>query len=145
MFNSIRINDLFEKNDAGFANEFGFRQIDFDFEFVTDSSTLETLANNLLDTFKSPKEELEVIIPMDIGQSVQLLQRVTIDNPLRYEALEGKFLPVVGDAVWEDSDTPYPNQSGSFEIHPDKLWKVIEINQDLLNFETKLSNTKPDC
>ena len=138
MFNSIRINDLFEKNDAGFANEFGFRQIDFDFEFVTDSSTLETLANNLLDTFKSPKEELEVIIPMDIGQSVQLLQRVTIDNPLRYEALEGKFLPVVGDAVWEDSDTPYPNQSGSFEIHPDKLWKVIEINQDLLNFETKL-------
>jgi len=138
MFNSIKISTT-ESSDQSFIDDFGLRQKEFTFDYVTDTTVRGTIATRLLDTFKVPKQELEVTIPLNLGQSVVLLQRVTIDAPLRVEpATPGVFLPVFAQSQYSDVDTPYAKESGSFSISPTILWKVIEIRQDLINFVTIL-------
>ena len=139
MFNSMFFSDVTEVKDAGFISEFGLRQKQVTVDFVTNTTTLDTIGNNLLDAFKAPKQELKVTIPMTFGKDVSMLQRVTIDSPLRNEKPSSStWLPIFGDAEYGDSETPYPNLTGSYEIHPNLLWKVIEINHDVINYLTTL-------
>lgn len=134
--NSIRSSRV-ESNDTGSIDEIGLRQKQIDFEFITTEGTLQTIADRILAEFLVPKIECKVRIPMSIGKSISLLQRVTINMPLYIEP-SGTFLPVIGGADYGDSAAPYPIEIGSVEILPTTIFKVIEIEHDLAAMETTL-------
>lgn len=139
-FNSVIVNgssNSMTADDDGHINDYGLRQISIDLGFVNNTDTLMAIATNILEEFRFPKIELEVMVPTsEIGNHL-LLGPVSIDNPwIRIPA--GDYMPVLGQAVLGASATPLPNILGSFQILDNIKFKSIEIEDNLQTFETKL-------
>ncbi|MCA9813174.1 MAG: hypothetical protein KC483_10000 [Nitrosarchaeum sp.] len=125
MFNSVKINEI-EANDSGFVEEFGLRQKEITAEYLTTDATELTIANSLLAEFKEPRDEMQISLNAEDIKSSQLLQKVSINYPLRLSIEDGDFLPIFGQAIYGDSETPYPKVHGGFSIHPNQVFKIIE-------------------
>lgn len=137
MFNSVKVNNT-EESNTGFESDFGTRQKSFNVNSITTTSKETTIAERLVDEFKTPKIELEVTIPTTLGKDVDLLDRVSINYPLRLESDSGMFLPVYGITQYGSTDEPYPTQIGSLSINQNIAFKVISIKHNPRQFETTL-------
>lgn len=139
MFNSIKIG-TYEANDSGHIEEYGLRQKEFSLDAVTDTATLGTIANAILDDFVVPKIEVEVVVPTSLAKDFALLQPVVVNYPLRMKPpASGDFLPIVGQTKWNvDTEQPYPEMYGSLEISPNIKFKIIEIRHDPATFQSVL-------
>ena len=125
MINSFR-SGLNEVNDGGHIEEFGLRQRELTLGFITNVTNRLAIINSYLTEFKVPKQELEVLVPVSVGKDASLFQPVRVTYPLRLEPEEDGFLPVTGDAVYADADTPYPREFGSRFIDDEIKFKIIE-------------------
>lgn len=137
MFTAVKVNET-EESNTGYQTQYGYRQKAISLEFITDSTTETLIAESLVDYFKAPKIELEVTVPTSVARDVSLLDTVSIDHPLRISPPAGTFLPIVGQAVIGDADTPLPNKFGSVSIPNQMGFKIIEIREDVRRFETTL-------
>lgn len=137
MFTAVRINDT-ERANTGYIEAYGYRQKKITMDFLTSESTEIQVANTILDEFKAPKIELEVTVPTQVARSAQVLDRVSVTNPLRIEPSSGNFLPIIGVAKIGDTLTPLPNTYGSTAIPSEMGFKIIEIKEDPRTFETTL-------
>jgi hypothetical protein len=137
MFNSIVINGI-EANNADFVSTFGLRQKSFTLPFITDNDNEELIAETIVEEFKTPKIELNVKIATHLARTIELLDRVSVNYPLRLEPPEGTFLPVIGVTAIDDEWMPLPYTFGAIEI-PDRLgFKVIEIEHNPEKFTSIL-------
>lgn len=136
MFNSVLINTT-EEGDTGLEVQYGTRQAKFTFDFITNPATEAAVATELLTEFKVPKIELQVTVPTSVVQGVQILDRVSLNYPLRL-APSGKFIPIVGVTAIGSATDPLPNTFGSVQINPITAFKVIEIDEDPNSFTTTL-------
>lgn len=136
MYTSVVVNGQ-EKSNAGFEEEFGTRQIEFTFNFITSAETAATIAARLLDEFKAPKIELNVKVATRDIKSTDLLHRVSVNYPLRAKPA-GDFFPVYDVSKYGDTDTPYPFTFGSISVHPNTGFKIIEMEENPAEFTTIL-------
>lgn len=136
-FNSVVVNDS-ESNDPGSILEYGIRQKQFTFQFITSSATEDAISQRMVDEFRIPKLEISVVIPLSIGKDVSLLQQVSLNYPLQVVPDDGEFLPVLGESEYGDPDMPYPREYGSISIDEDVAFKIIEKEHDLSGLTTKL-------
>lgn len=134
---SFKINDT-EYSDTAFVETYGFKQKSKSLDFITDTTKALEIATNLVNEFKVPKLELKVDIASKDARSVQLLDRVSLDYPLRLKPKPGTFMPVVGTAKIDDASTPLPDAFGGFEISRNIGFKVIEIIENPQEFITTL-------
>lgn len=134
---SMKINDVQISNDA-YVQTYGFRQKSKTLDFITTEATESAIATTIVSEFQVPKVEAVIDVSSEVARNIQLLDRVSLDWPLRLKPYSGKFMPMVGHAVIDDSSTPLPFQSGSVSIPPAMAFKVIEINEDPNTFETSL-------
>lgn len=137
VFTSVKLNNV-EVSNIPIGNEFGFRQKKITFDWLTDSDTILLIANNILDEFKAPKEELEVDVATSLVKDSDLLHRASADIPLSALSEEGKDIPQIGVAQIGDSNTPLPIEQGSLRIDPRVLFKIIEISENPTNFISTL-------
>jgi hypothetical protein len=137
MFTACKINDT-EDEQADISATFGYRLKTISMPFVTDAGTEATIAERLSSRFSVPKMECQVVVSMEVSRSLDLLDRVSIDFPLRARPIEGAFLPVVGVTAIGDTDQPLPDTFGSFRMAPNIGWKMIEIVDDPKNFVSTL-------
>lgn len=137
MFTSIVVND-FERSNTSFVQAFGLRQKTISLPFITNQAKAEEIADRLVDEFKTPKVELNVKVATRLSRSVQLLDRVSVNYPLRLKPPAGKFLPVVGITQIGDSMMPLPETYGSIAISSRTKFKVIEITDNPDRFTTIL-------
>lgn len=137
MFTSVVIND-FERSNSAFVQTFGLRQKKFDLDFITDSFKAQTIADELVDEFKTPKIELNVKVSTELSKTIQLLDRVSVNYPLRTKPIAGTFLPIIGVTVLGDSEMPLPEVFGSIEIPARFAFKVIEIEDNPEKFTSIL-------
>jgi len=137
VFTSIVVNDV-EKSNAGLSSDYGVRQKAFTFDFLTDAEKESQVAQTLLDEFKAAKTELVVKVPIRTILTYDLLDRVSINYPLRVKPVANKFLPVVGVSELGETDTPLPLQFGSLSIDPRIAFKIIEIAEDPKNFSAEV-------
>lgn len=135
-FNSVIVNAS-EFNDAESLLEYGLRQKQFTFDFLTDGVKESTVAETLVTEFRIPKLELAVKVPIDIGKDAALLQRVSVNYPLHLVPSDD-FLPVLGEYEYGDDDAPYPAEYGSLAIDDEVEFKIIEKEHDLANMTTTL-------
>lgn len=132
-FTSFKL-ETTEMTDTPSVMTYGYRQKKIEADFITDGTKRQQIATRLLDEFKTPRAELKVEVPTRVAKSLQLLDRVSINYPLRVKPQPGKFLPIVGAAVIGDPETPLPDVFGSLIIHPSTAWKVIEIEDRPASF-----------
>jgi len=136
-FSSVRVNDEVE-TDNGFTLDFGFRQKKISLDFISDVGTSRDIAERILREFRVPKFEVEVAIPTRVARDVELLDRVSLNYPLRVKRVSEKFLPIVGDTKIGDSEMPLPASYGNNSIPPEVAFKVVAIAENPKNFETVL-------
>lgn len=137
MFTAVKINDT-EAEEEDLSQTFGYRLKSVTMDFVTDAGTELEIAERLASRFSAPKMEMQVQVSMNISRNVDLLDRVSIDFPLRVKPIAGAFLPVIGVTEIGDTDQPLPDTFGSFHMTPNIGWKIIEIVDDPKNFVSTL-------
>lgn len=133
MFNSFVVNGN-ERSNSTFITTFGLRQKSVTFQFMTDTTKEQIIADTLVDEFKTPKIELSVKVATETAKTINLLDRVSVNYPLRAEPFENSFLPVIGVTAIGDTDQPLPYTFGSIEIPARLGFKVIEIADNPDNF-----------
>lgn len=138
MYNSVTINEH-EENNSAYVQTFGFRGRTFDLPFITDEDKLSTIANTVLEEFKAPKVECIVEVPISVSRGVELLDRVSLNWPLRITPYsDGLFLPIIGCTKIGEAAMPLPNTYGSLSVDPRISFKVIEIQEDPNKFSAFL-------
>lgn len=137
VFSSVKVNTQ-EKNSAGIVEDLGTRQKEIEIESITDASKSATIAQRLLDEFKAPKIEINVKVATRLVKDYDLLDRVSINWPLRAKPRPGNFLPVIGVTKIGDATDPLPDTFGSLEISPNIAFKIIEIDENPKTFESIL-------
>jgi len=136
-FTSVKIGDV-EENDNGFVLDFGYRQFFSNLPFITTDATKITIAKRILAEFKTPRIELEVSVPTHVAKNIDLLDPVSVNYPLRVKRITDKFLPTVGITSIGDTDMPLPKVFGDAAISSAVGFKVIEISENPVSFETSL-------
>ena len=136
MFTSVIFNGR-EKSDGPISSEFGLRQKSISLAFITNNTTEDLIAARLLNEFKAPKIELNLKIPTRIANGVDLLDRVSVNYPLRLKPpLGSTFMPVIGVTKIGSTTELLPDTFGSIEIPDNLAFKVIEITENPTTFET---------
>lgn len=137
MFTSFVVNNRVTNNDV-FIQSFGLKQKRLTLDFLTDNDSIDQVAANLVDEFKTPKIELNVKVSTRIAKDIQLLDRVSVSYPLRVAPIEGMFLPVIGITEIGDTLMPLPYTFGSIDIPSRLAFKVIEIEDNPEKFTSIL-------
>lgn len=134
-FSSVKINETVA-TDVSYVDIYGFRQKDIGFDFITNVETEALIAQNILNAFKAPKEELEIEVPLEDSAGIELFDLVSVALDYRLVPYDiGGSLPLYG--VAEYGVAKYPIAKGSNRIDPSKKWKVISIREN----PTSLSRT----
>lgn len=136
-FTSVKIGDI-EVDDDAFVKDFGFAQFERTLDFITSDETKTTVATRILEEFKTPQIELEVSVPTPIVKNIGLLDRVSLNYPLRIKRVKDKFLPVVGITTIGNDEMPLPSTHGTAAIDSTIAFKVIAIAEKPTTFETIL-------
>lgn len=138
MFTAVKVNSVTRSN-TGYAQYFGYRQKSITIDFITDSIKATEIADALLNEFKTPRIELEVTVPTSVVRTADILDRVSINYPLRLKPYsDGNFMPVIGVTKIGDTNMPLPSSFGSISIAPEVEFKILEIKEDPKKFETTL-------
>ena len=132
-FNSVIVNNQNSSNDD-LIDTFGLRSKNTSFDFITDNDTAMQVADGILDEFKYPKEELDLITYTSEVQGLELLDVVTVDMNFRRTPEGENDLPYYG--VSKYGTAIYPKIEGNLKIRPSKAWKVIGIREDPKTFQT---------
>lgn len=136
-FTSFKINET-ESTDADYAKIYGFRQKAVELDFITDVNTEATIAATLVDGFKIPRIELKVEISTTLAQEFKLLDRVSVNYPLRVKPIDNKFLPVLGASILGDTEIPLPKEYGALSISKNLGFKILEISDNPKDFISTL-------
>ncbi len=118
-------------------NVYGIRQKEITFDFVTNQTTLNAIAQGYVDEFSFPKPEFEMIVSTSIACSINLLDQVSVNYPLLITPA-GKFLPIIGITKIGDTDSPLPYTKGSLTVDALLGFKVIEKTENISSYETIL-------
>jgi len=133
-FNDLKINEFRLFSQIG-QDYYNLRTKKYEFKFITKQKTLEAIGSTILNEFLYPKEELEVVCT-HLKPDFKLLDKVKIDYQLAYKPYNNiGYLPTAGS--FKPSDNyKFPSILSSFEIRPDKVFKIIEIIHDLKDLQT---------
>lgn len=136
-FTSVKIEGI-ESTDNEYVLDYGFKQLVKKATFITNESTKKKIGDRILLEFKKPMIELEVTVETETVKNSDLLDRVSLNYPMRIVRHENKFLPIVGVAKIGDSLTPLPESYGNISISPAIAFKIIEISENPKSFQTTL-------
>jgi hypothetical protein len=132
-FNTITVNTQ-SRSNAGFIDTFGDNVKSLSFEFITNPTTEANIAANILDYWKAPKTELEVIAKTSEVKDLNFFDLVSIDYYYRVKPYSGSKLPMYGSAIY--GEAVYPYVSGNLKIRPKMAFKVIGLTEDPSTFLT---------
>ncbi len=118
--------------DAASVIKFGVLEKDFSLTFVTDTGNKSTLLGSILAEFKDPKQEMDLIAPLDTNTTaVNLLDRVVVDYPTVYVEQENVPLPICGVAIC--GTAVLPAAQWAFTMDSSAPMKVIGKTLDIPN------------
>jgi len=135
-FNTVTINDA-TATDETYVTRYGARIKKFTMAFITTGATEASIAATILAGFKVPKKELEVVVPVDTGKSVEVLDPVTVNFSKQYTQWKGQSrVPLAGSAI-AGTDV-VPASGGGVRIYPSTAWKVTGIAHNPKTFTSTL-------
>jgi hypothetical protein len=124
--------------ETNYVLDYGYRQKTItNLDFITDDVTELSIAKALSDEFKFPKIECEIEVETSFAKTLNLLDPVKIDYPLRLVPDE-KFMPIIGATTIGATDKKLPFEYGGSKIRWQAAFKIIEIKENLKNFTSIL-------
>ncbi len=132
-FNTVKVGDQSQSN-LGFIDLYGDNVKALKFDFITDPDTQANIARDLLDYWKAPKIELEVIAKTSEVKELNFFDLVAIDYYYRVRPYQDNKLPMYGSARY--GEAVYPYVSGNLKISPNMAFKVIGLTEDPATFVT---------
>lgn len=132
-FNTINIGSI-SKSSAGYIDAFGDNPKTFDFPFITNDNTRALIAENLLEYWKAPKTEFEVLLKTDEAKNLKFFDLVSVDYPYRLKPYRNEKFPVYGVAKY--GEAVYPYLFGNLKIRPNIAFKITGIKEDPKKFLT---------
>ncbi len=137
VFNSVKVGDTEVSTDSAWVTENGFRQKTFSFDFITSTTKEGQIADRILNNFRVPKMETDIIVKTEDIKNARILDLVRVDYNYKITPdPRDERLPMVGqDAI---GSFHLPTTIGSFRILPNIKWKIIAISENAKNFTTIL-------
>ncbi len=131
IINFVSVEDKsFSAVDATSRDDNGLRAKKIQFRPISDQTKNETACQAIVDEFKSPKEEFDVITRMNYDRlDLNLLDKVAFDYPLRTIPGDGLTLPIFDIAVFGDS---FGVEIKDVEISSDSEFKILAKTVDLI-------------
>lgn len=121
---------------------YGLRTKALTLSFITELTTLQAIAANILAEFGIPKAEVEITLPTKYIQAqtpaTGLLDLVSLSYPLTVRPWAGGRLPIIGITAIGDTTAPLPFVTGSLSVDPSIAWKVIAITEDPQSLNTTI-------
>jgi hypothetical protein len=136
-FTVVKIDDQVSVQ-TNYVADYGYRQKTVsNLDFITNNVTKLSVATSLSDEFKFPKIECEVEVQTSFAKTLNLLDPVKIDYPLRLVP-DIKFSPIIGATTINDATKNLPYEYGGSKIQWQAAFKIIEIRENLKNFTSIL-------
>ena len=124
VFNYILWADLTLSQDSGSITKYGTRKKDLNFEFITTVATKTTIGNAIRDEFKDPKQEFDLVVPMEYRTlDLQVLDRLSIDYPTVFIPANDQDIPICGEAVCGEAVLPFG--LWHFSVDPDDHYFIL--------------------
>lgn len=127
-------------SDASSVLKNGYRKKEIELESITNSTSQQSILDDLKTEFGNPKEEFELVAIMDYDTAVLfILDKVSVDYPTVLYAADDNALPVWGTAVWGEFVWPYGEWA--LTIDPSTEYKImsrtLDIKKSLITFKLK--------
>jgi len=132
-FNSVTVNDDTNATSDVNVQFYGLRQKAIELPFITDTAVEQQIADTILDEFKFPRPECEIIIKTELARDLELLDEVR----LTYDYIKkpyGDTLPILGVAIL--GEAILPQVTGNIKIEQNFRWKIIEIKHTLTSLQS---------
>lgn len=126
-FNTIKVGEQ-SASSRGFIDQYGDNVKAIKFEFITNPETQARIAADILDYWKAPKTELEIVAKTSEVKALNFFDLVVIDYYYRVKPSQGEKLPMYGSAIY--GNAVYPIVTGNLKIRPKMAFKVIGISED---------------
>lgn len=127
----------FSDSDSTSITKYGTRKVEISFKPITDQTKNETACSNIVDEFRNPLREMQVVVPMNY-ETLDLIQlkRVNFDYPIRVIADESgeSSLPIFDIAEFGD---PFGTEIYDFVIDEETEFKVLGRQVDIIREQIK--------
>ena len=133
LFNTFIINDTIKSIDANSINSHGARKKEIDIKGITNTTTLQSIADALRDRFSTIKQEIDLVIAAENELSrIEFLSNNLINIQRKaIPASIDSLLPVYNSSSRYDSDVRYPIIRGNIQINTNfKLIGSVENNEN---------------
>jgi hypothetical protein len=134
-FNTFTVGNI-SKSNLGLIDANGDNPKNINFDFITTEATQSDIATDLLDYWKAPKIELEILAKTSEVKDLVFFDLVSIDYPYRVRPYGNNPLPLYGSAKY--GTAVYPYIFGSLKIDPRMAFKVIGRKENPSNFLTTI-------
>jgi len=135
-FNSVKINNT-NVNDPLFVERYGARVKKFDWDFITNPNTERTIASAIVEEFKLPKRELELVTKFSFSEEMMILDPVSVlIDKVSLPSDNAERIPNYDSAKYDQDIYPYVRDG--LRIDAGIKWKVTAITRDTKSFLTTL-------
>ena len=133
VFNLITWEDTaLSARDTSSISAYGVRKKQVKFDSITNGTTQQNILNNIRTEFGTIKQQLTLTSPMDYTTILlSILDRVAIDYPTTFKAVDGEALPILGQVVLGEFSLPFGEWS--FTIDTTTNYKILERNLSIKN------------
>ncbi len=112
--------------------KYGSRKKEVGYDFITSSTSKDTVLTNSKDEFGSPKQELTLTTPLNYDTlELQLLDKINMDYPTPFFVAPGDVFPIFGSSVFGIARFPFGEWS--LVLTETQHFKIMGIKIDLKN------------
>lgn len=126
VFNLITWEDTtLNSRDTSSITLYGVKKKEISFDSITNNTTRQNILDNIKTEFGTIKQELTLSTPIDYTTiTLAILDRVAIDYPTTFKAVDGEELPILGQVVLGSFSLPYGEWS--FTIDTTTNYKILD-------------------
>jgi len=137
IFNSVTI-DSYTETDTTSINWFGLKDISFEFGILTTTSKKSQVAEELVNQFRYPRIEFEMIVPTALANAVDFFDTIGVSHPIRSRPYQTNDASLWDVAKYDTSGDTYNIDFGGFTIDGRLAFKIIERRENPSEFLTTL-------
>lgn len=136
VFNGVKINDHFYQDSIS-VNLYGNNNKEFNFSFIQNPDTIETIARRFLENFRYPKFEFEVEVDTNLVKDNDIFDRVFIEFPQSIRPPLGQRYDIYNRARF--GETKFPEEIGPIQIRDNRFYKIVGRKENIKSLTTTLS------
>jgi hypothetical protein len=120
--------------------KYDYRKKEVEFDAITNSGKQQSILNSLRDEFSNPKQEFELITPINYQVlELFLFDKINIDYPTVIHSADGNPVPIWGAVKWGEFKWGYGDWAVRFRLTEffKIMGRTIDMKNGLLRFKLR--------